>query len=77
MITCKPLTKQNCGILAQIIRLSDQFPNYTIRRIRLYNVGEFTSQTFNDYCMSSEVDVKHLVAHVHTQKGLAESLIKD
>jgi hypothetical protein len=31
---------------------------------------------FNDYCMSIGIKVEHSVAHVHTQNGLAESLIK-
>ena len=44
--------------------------------IRLDNAGEFTSQAFNDYCMSMGVTVEHSVAHVHTQNGLAESFIK-
>ena len=38
--------------------------------------GEFTSQTLNDYDMSVEINIEHLVAHVRTQNGLAESLIK-
>ena len=63
-------------LLAQIIRLRTQFPDHTIKRIRLDNAGEFTSQTFNDYCMSIGIVVEHPVAHVHTQNGLAESLIK-
>jgi len=62
--------------LAQIIRLRAQFPDYTIKRVRLDNAGEFTSQAFNDYCMSIGIVVEHPVAHVHTQNGLAESLIK-
>ena len=63
-------------LLAEIIRLQAQFPDYPIRKIHLDNAGEFTSQTFNDYCMSIGIDVEHLVAHTHTQNGLAESLIK-
>ena len=63
-------------LLAQIIKLRAQFPDHTIKRIRLDNAGEFTSQTFNDYCMSIGIVVEHPVAHVHTQNGLAESLIK-
>ncbi|KAG7572502.1 Integrase catalytic core [Arabidopsis suecica] len=43
---------------------------------RVDNAGEFTSQAFNDYCMSMGVSVEHPVAHVHTQNGLAESFIK-
>jgi len=62
--------------LAEIIKLRAQFPNYTIKRVRLDNAGEFTSQVFNDYCMSTGIIVEHPVAHVHTQNGLAESLIK-
>nr|GEV30249.1 putative copia-like polyprotein [Tanacetum cinerariifolium] len=46
------------------------------KTIRLDNVGEFTSQTFNDYCKSIGICVENSVAHVHTQNGLAESLIK-
>ncbi|GKE58158.1 retrovirus-related pol polyprotein from transposon TNT 1-94, partial [Tanacetum coccineum] len=50
--------------------------DYTVKRVRLDNAGEFTSQTFNDYCMSVGIVVEHPVAHVHTQNRLAESLIK-
>ena len=38
--------------LAQIIKLRAHFPDYAIQRVRLDNAGEFTSQAFNDYCMS-------------------------
>ncbi|KAI3735382.1 hypothetical protein L6452_14878 [Arctium lappa] len=63
-------------LLAQLIRLRAHFPDYPIKAIRLDNAGEFTSQVFNDYCMSIGIKVEHPVAHVHTQNGLAESLIK-
>ena len=53
-------------LVAQIIKLRAQFPDYTIKNIRLDNVGEFTSQTFNNYCMSIGINIKHPVAHVHT-----------
>ncbi|GKD76044.1 disease resistance CC-NBS-LRR class family protein [Tanacetum coccineum] len=49
---------------------------YIVKHVRLDNTGEFTSQSFNDYCMSVGIVVEHPVAHVHTQNGLAESLIK-
>ncbi|GJZ86555.1 disease resistance CC-NBS-LRR class family protein [Tanacetum coccineum] len=62
--------------LAQIIKLRAHFSDYTVKRVRLGNAGEFTSQAFNDYCMSVGIVVEHQVAHVHTQNGLAESLIK-
>ena len=63
-------------LLAQIIRLRAHFPDYLIKSIRLDNAGEFTSQAFNDYCMSIGITVEHPVAYVHTQNGLAESFIK-
>lgn len=63
-------------LLAQIIRLRAQFPDYAIKKIRLDNAEEFTSQTFNDYCMSLGIDIEHPVPLVHTQNGLVESLIK-
>lgn len=63
-------------LLAQIIRLRAQFLDNQIRTIRLDNVVEFTSQAFNDSCLSIGIRVEHPVAHVHTQNGLAESLIK-
>ncbi|GJX99552.1 disease resistance CC-NBS-LRR class family protein [Tanacetum coccineum] len=62
--------------LAQIIKLRAHFPDYTVKRVRLDNAGEFTSHAFNDYCMSVGIVVEHPVAHVHTQNGLAKSLIK-
>ena len=37
-------------LLAQMTKLRAQFPDYPIKTIRLDNVGEFTSQTLNDYC---------------------------
>ena len=63
-------------LLAQIIKLRAHFLNYPIKTIILDNAGEFTSQTFNNFCMSIGINVEHSVAHVHTQNGLVESLIK-
>ena len=63
-------------LLAQIIRLRAQFPDYPIKTIRLDNAGEFTSQAFDAYCVSVGIKVEHPVAHVHTQNGLAKLFIK-
>lgn len=63
-------------LLAQIIRLRAHFPDYPIKKIQLDNAREFTSQAFNDHCMSIGITIEHHVAYVHTQNGLAESLIK-
>ena len=63
-------------LLAQIIRLRAQFPDYSIKKIRMDNAGEFTSQAFDNYCMSIGIAVEHPVSHTHTQNELAESFIK-
>ncbi|XP_059654616.1 uncharacterized protein LOC132301375 [Cornus florida] len=63
-------------LLAQIIKLWANFPDYPIKTIRLNNAAEFTSQAFDNYCMSVEINVEHPVAHTHTQNGMAESFIK-
>ena len=59
-----------------MIKLRAKFHDYPIKAIRLENAGEFTSQTITNYCMLVEINIEHLVAHTHTQNGLAESLIK-
>ena len=61
-------------LLAKIIRLWEQFPDYPIKSIRLDNVSEFFSRTFDDFCMSLGIIIEHHVAHVHTR--LVESFIK-
>ena len=63
-------------LLAQIIRLRAHFLDNAIKTNRLDNVGEFTSQTFNDYYMSVGINVEHPTAYVHIQNGIAESFIK-
>jgi hypothetical protein len=40
------------------------------------NAAEFSSRAFNDYCMALWIQVQHSVLYVHSQNGLAESLIK-
>ena len=63
-------------LLAQIIKLRAHFPDYTIKRIRLDNAGEFSSKSFIKYCQSIGIVVENPVPHTHTQNGFAESLIK-
>ena len=62
-------------LLAQIIKLRAHHPDYPIKSIQLDNDEEFTSQTFDDYCMLVGIDVEHPVPHVHTQNSLAEAFI--
>ena len=63
-------------LLTQMIRLRAQFLDYPIKKIHLDNASEFTSKAFDDYCMSIGINIEHLVAHTHSQNGLAESFIK-
>jgi peptide/histidine transporter 3/4 len=62
--------------IAQIIKLSAHYPDNPIKSIRMDNAAEFSSKAFNDYCMALGINVEHSVPYVHTQNGLAESLIK-
>jgi transposase InsO family protein len=62
--------------IAQIIHLCVSFRENRIQSIRMDNAREFTSKAFNDYCLALGINVEHSVPHVHTQNGLAESLIK-
>jgi hypothetical protein len=63
-------------LLAQTVKLRAKFLDNLIKTICLDNAGEFTSNSFNEYYMSTGISVEHPVAHVHTQNGLAESFIK-
>ena len=63
-------------LLTQMIRSRVQFSDYPIKTVRLDNVGEFTSQTFIDYCMLVGINIEHPFTHTHTQNGLVESFIK-
>ena len=40
------------------------------------NAADFSSKAFNDYFMQLGIEVQHSMPYVHTQNGLAESLIK-
>jgi transposase InsO family protein len=62
--------------MMQVIRLKANYPKYRIKSIQMDNVAEFSSRAFNDYCMAQGIEVQHYVPYVHTQNGLAESLIK-
>ncbi|KAM2732015.1 hypothetical protein EV2_035618 [Malus domestica] len=63
-------------LLAQVIKLRVHHPDYPIKSIRLDNAREFTSKTFDDYYMSVEVEVEHLVPYVYTQNDLVKAFIK-
>ena len=63
-------------LLAQIIKLRAHFPEHNIKSIKMDNAGEFTSKSFDEYCVFLRIEIENPVPHVHTQNGLAESFIK-
>ena len=63
-------------LLAHILKLKAQFPENPIKTIRVDNAGEFTSKTFEDFCMATGIDTQYPVPYVHFQNGIAESVIK-
>jgi hypothetical protein len=62
--------------IAQIIKLRAYYPDSPIKSIRMGNAAEFSLKDFNDYCTALGINVEYFVPYVHTQNGLAESLIK-
>jgi transposase InsO family protein len=62
--------------MSPFIKLKTNFLEHQITTIRMDNAAEFTSHAFNDYCMALGIQVQHSVPYVHTQNGLAKSLIK-
>lgn len=63
-------------ILSHILKLKAQFPDNPIKTIRMDNAGEFTSKTFEEYCIASGIDTQYPLPYVHFQNGIAESFIK-
>jgi hypothetical protein len=62
--------------MTQVIRLKANYFEYRLQSVRLDNVVEFSLRSFNNYCMTQEIEVQHSVSYVHIQNGLAEYLIK-
>jgi hypothetical protein len=48
-------------IMSQIVKLKANFPEYRIKTIRMDNAVEFTSHTFNDYCVAIGIQVQHSI----------------
>jgi hypothetical protein len=63
-------------LLAHILELKAHFPEHPIKTLRVDKAEEFTSQTFDDFCIDSRINVEYPIAYVHFQNGIAESIIK-
>jgi len=71
------LLSTNNQVFAKLfIQLKAHLLYYPIKKIFFNNIGEITSHAFHEYCISIGIEVEHLVAHVHTQNRLVESLLK-
>ena len=46
-------------VLAQIIKLSANYPEYVIKSIRIDNAAKFSSKAFNYYCMALSINVEY------------------
>jgi hypothetical protein len=74
------LSKHNhafAKFMTQVIRLKVNYPEYRIKSIHMDNTAEFSSRSFNDYCIAQGIKVHHFIPYIHTQNGLAESLIEN
>jgi hypothetical protein len=56
---CLLLTRNHAftKFMMQVIRLKTNYPEYRLQSVRLDNAAEFSSRTFNDYCMAQEIEV--------------------
>jgi len=64
-------------LLVLIIKLRNQFPDFTIKRIRFDNAAEFSSSSLlESYLSSIGIEIEFSVSYAHNQNGMAEALIK-
>ena len=63
-------------LFAQIIKLKNHFHDYTIKALYRTMLVNSYLKLLMIFEMSIGIKVEHLVPHVHSQNGLAESLIK-
>jgi hypothetical protein len=69
MVTRVPIIVMNhafAKIMSQVIRLEANFSEHRIQSIRLDNVTEFSSQAFNDYCITQVIQVQHYMPYIYT-----------
>jgi hypothetical protein len=52
--------------IAQFIKLKAYYPDNPIKSIRMDHAAEFSSKTFNHYCMALSINVEYSVSYVHT-----------
>ena len=56
-----------------ILRFRNHFPVNQICYLRMDNAMEFKSQTFENFCTTSEIELTYSVPYEHAQNGLAHS----
>lgn len=58
--------------LAQILRINAQFPDFSMKVLQIDSGGEYTSSTFDNFCIAIGLDAQYLVPHIHFQNGPAK-----
>ena len=56
--------------------MRNQYPNHSIKKIRLDNAKEYRSALFTNFCDSLGIRLEYCVSYLHSQNGLAEANLK-
>ena len=75
-VFCPHVTMHLQKLLLKLLDLEQIILNIKFNQFEWTMLLNFSQRLFNDYCMALEIQVQHSVPYVHTQNGLAESLIK-
>jgi hypothetical protein len=54
-------------ILTTIIQLKNLYPQASIKLIRVDNAKEFTTKSFENYCIANGINLETSITQVHTQ----------
>jgi transposase InsO family protein len=63
-------------ILQTIVYLRNQFPENQTKRIRIDNAKEFTSKSFDNFCIGIGIKIEYSIPYIHEQNGIAENYNK-
>jgi hypothetical protein len=61
-------------LLTSIIHFKTQFPDHTIRNVRVDNASEYVSRSFQEFCLSSGINLEKSVPYAHNTN--AENFVK-
>lgn len=64
------------NLISMLIHFRTHFLDYLIKTLHIDNAKEFTSKSFEDYCIATGIKLTYCIPYEHVQNGLAESFIK-